>query len=112
MTVAEVLLAALTVIGLLSLGWSLFGRMLTPVGPGAVYAVVPASGGGEGLEQTVRGLLWLRGGELAGLTVLVADTGLNEQGRQLAEGLCRQWEQVLLCGPETLEHMIWNKGEE
>ena len=105
-TVVEIILATLAVIGLLSLGWSLFGRMLTPVGPGPVYAVVPASGGGEGLEQTVRSLLWLQGGELAGVTVVVADMGLDEDGRRLAEALCRQSEQVQLCAAAELPRII------
>lgn len=105
-TVVEIILATLTVIGLLSLGWSLFGRLLTPVGPGPVYAVVPASGRGEGLEQTVKGLLWLRSGELAGMTVVVADAGLDEEGLRLAQALCRQLEQVRLCRAAELPQMI------
>lgn len=47
--------------------------MVTPVGPDPVFAVIPARGGGEGLEQTVKGLLWLQGGEMTGFTVVVAD---------------------------------------
>lgn len=105
-TVVEIILATLAVIGLLSLGWSLFGRLLTPVGPNPVYAVVPASGGGEGLEQTVKGLLWLRSGELAGMTVVVADAGLDEDGRRLAEALCRQLEQVRLCTAAELAQLV------
>ena len=64
----QVLLALLAAVGLLALGWLTFGRLLTPVGGGGggpVYAVVPASGDGAHLEQDVKGLLWLRGGELA-----------------------------------------------
>ena len=64
----QVLLALLAVVGLLALGWLLFGKLVTPVGGGGggpVYAVVPAAGDGEHLEQDVKGLLWLRGGELA-----------------------------------------------
>ena len=46
----QVLLALLAVVGLLALGWLLFGKLVTPVGGGGggpVYAVVPAAGDGE-----------------------------------------------------------------
>ena len=83
----QVLLALLAVVGLLALGWLLFGKLVTPVGGGGggpVYAVVPAAGDGEHLEQDVKGLLWLRGGELARFTVVIADDGLDEDGLRLA----------------------------
>ena len=105
-TVVEIVLATLAVIGLLSLGWSLFGRMVTPVGPDPVFAVIPARGGGEGLEQTVKGLLWLQGGEMTGFTVVMADAGLSEEGRQLADALCRQFERVQLCPLEELGRLM------
>ena len=76
----QVLLALLAAAGLLSLGWLLFGRLVRPAGgAGQVYAVVPAAGDGAGLEQTVKGLLWLRDGELARFTVVIADDGLEER---------------------------------
>ena len=46
----QVLLALLAVVGLLALGWLLFGKLVTPVGGGGggpVYAVVPAAGDGD-----------------------------------------------------------------
>ena len=88
-TVMEMAVAALAVIGLLALAWRLYGRMLVPVGPGPVFAVIPAAGDGAGLEQTVRGLLWLRGDDLVDYTVVIADCGLDEGGRRAAELLCR-----------------------
>ena len=80
----QVLLALLAAVGLLALGWLTFGRLLTPVGGGGggpVYAVVPASGDGAHREQDVKGLLWLRGGELARFTIVIADGGLDGTGR-------------------------------
>ena len=105
-TVVELFLDTLSVIGLLALGWFLFGRLLVPVGPGPVYAVIPARGGGEGLEQTVRGLLWLRGGELVGARIVVVDLGLDAEGRALAQHLCADAEQVCLCTAEELNEII------
>ena len=84
----EILLALLAAAGLLAMGWILFGKLVTPAGIHTrVYAVIPASGGGEGLEQAVEGLLWLRGGELARFSIVIADCGLNPQGRAAAAAL-------------------------
>ena len=83
-------LALLAAVGLLALGWLTFGRLLTPVGGsggGPVYAVVPASGDGAHLEQDVKGLLWLRGAELARFTIVIADGGLAGTGRAVAAAL-------------------------
>ena len=62
--ILEVLLSLLAVAGLLSLSWLLLGRVLTPAGNGETVSLVPGTGDGEALEQSFRGLLWLRGGGL------------------------------------------------
>lgn len=92
------ILALLAAAGLLALGWLLFGRLLVPVGEGGgVYAVVPASGRAERLERDVNGLLWLRGGELARFTIVIADGGLDPEGRAVAAALLAQSRGVVLC---------------
>ena len=101
----EVILALLASAGLLALAWVSFGRLLLPVGTwGPAYAVVPASGDGAGLEQAVKGLLWLRGAGLAQFTVVIADGGLDPAGRALASALMNGRQGVLLCPAEQL----WN----
>lgn len=97
-TLIEMLLSLLAVFGLFSLGWLIFGRILAP-GPGAIpaYAVVPVRGDGAALEQTVRGLLWLRAGEPRRYTVVIADAGLNAQGLAIATTLANEEPQVVLC---------------
>ena len=102
----QVLLALLAVVGLLALGWLLFGKLVTPVGGGGggpVYAVVPAAGDGEHLEQDVKGLLCLRGGELARFTIVIADSGLNDTGRRVAAALLTGSRGMVLCPMEQLE---------
>ena len=102
----QVLLALLAVVGLLALGWLLFGKLVTPVGGGGggpVSAVVPAAGDGEHLEQDVKGLLWLRGGELARFTIVIADSGLNDTGRRVAAALLNGSRGMVLCPMEQLE---------
>lgn len=103
----EMLLTLLAAIGLLALGWLLFGRLVTPVGDAEtpVYAVIPASGSGEGLEHAVKGLLWLRGGQLAQCTIVIADEGLDPGGRAVAAALCGQG-QAVLCPTENLPGLL------
>ena len=108
----QVLLALLAVVGLLALGWLLFGKLVTPVGGGGggpVYAVVPAAGDGEHLEQDVKGLLWLRGGELARFTIVIADNGLDESGRAVAAALLTDATGVVVCPGDRLGAYLLGK---
>ena len=102
-------MSLLAAVGLLALGWLTFGRLLTPVGGGGggpVYAVVPASGDGAHLEQDVKGLLWLRGGELARFTIVIADGGLDGTGRAVAAALLARGQGIVLCPAERLGEYI------
>lgn len=103
----ETLAALLTGAGLFLLGWMLAGRLLTPVGAdGPAFAVLPASGDGARLERDVKGLLWLQGSGLTRLTVVIADCGLNEEGRAIALLLQRREPGVVLCSPGQLEQLM------
>ena len=106
----QVVLALLAAAGLLALGWTLFGRLLVPAGgSGAVYAVVPAAGDGSGLEQTVKGLLWLRSGDLARFTIVIADGGLDPAGRAAAAALLARDRGIVLCPADRLGAYIGGK---
>lgn len=104
--VIEVILAFLAAAGLLALAWVLFGKMLAPVGAGGVRAVVPASGDGARLEHDVSGLLWLRGAKMADFTIIIADAGLNEAGRAVAETLARREPGITVCPADRLTEYI------
>ena len=104
--ILEVVLILLAAAGLLGLGWVLFGRLVCPVGSGGVYAVIPASGDGANLEQDVKGLLWLRGGELARFTIVIADGGLNAAGRAAASALLARDRGLVVCPMERLSEYI------
>lgn len=103
--VIEIAAVFLSVVGLLSLGWLLFGRLLAPIGSRA-WAVIPGVGDGETLEQDVTGLLWLRGGKLACFTVIIVDCGLSPTGRILAGKLAEREPGVLVCPAERLAELI------
>jgi len=102
----EVLLAFLAGIGLIGLGWLLFGRVLAPAGGAQVCAVVPGRGNGANLEQAVAGLLWLRGGGLLQGRVIIADCGLTQEGRDVARILSEREECVAFCPSEQLGKYI------
>ena len=69
----EILLALFGSALLVLLGHWLLLRLLSPAQTGTmpVFAVIPAAGDGEGLEQTLRHLRWLQGEKLAPFTPLV-----------------------------------------
>ena len=79
----------LAAFGLVSLGWLALGALLLP-GRCAVRLTVPAQGGGEGLEQTVKGLLWLRRTGLLRGEIVIEDRGLDGDGAALARALAEE----------------------
>ena len=85
----EVLLAAF---GLVCLGWLAFGRLVLPVGQDGTEttAILSARGGGNGLEQAVSGLLWLRRTGLWTGRIVIADRGLDPGGLALARRLAQR----------------------
>ena len=108
--ILQVLLALLAAAGLLALGWAIFGQLVTPVGAiSPVYAVVPADGDGAGLEQAVKGLLWLRGGDLARFTIVIADGGLDPAGQAAAAALLARDRGIVLCPADRLGAYIGRK---
>lgn len=102
----EIALALLAVLGLLTLGWILFGHALTPIGCGKTCTVVPASGDAPELEQAVTGLLWLRGGGLLHGSIVIADYGLSAAGKAIAAALSLREPGILFCSAAELSHSI------
>lgn len=97
----ELLLGALLTAALLAgLGW-VRARLLLP--PGAIWAVLPASGDGAELEQTYWGWRLLRRIGFLRRPLLLLDLGLDAQGRQIAEALTRLGEPVLLVAAGGLD---------
>ena len=108
--ILQVLLALLAAIGLLALGWVLFGWLLAPAeGAGPVYAVVPAAGEGAHLEQDVKRLLWLRGRQKKGFTIVIADGGLDPAGKAVAAALLTGATGVVVCPAGRLSEYITEK---
>lgn len=103
------LVALFASIGLASMIWTVV-RAVLYAGPerrkSGVVALLPAAGGGEGLEEQVKTLRALRGEqELFGMVLLV-DCGLTEEGRKLAKLLCRQDRWVSLCRQDEVAEFL------
>ena len=86
MTLLFVILAGF---GLGCLLWLVYGWMLLP-GACPLSVVVTATGGGEGVEQTIKGLLWLKKNRLWSGTISIRDGGLNREGLMLVLTIARQ----------------------
>ena len=100
--------ALLAAIGLASILWTVV-RAVLYAGPErrkGVVALLPAAGGGEGLEEQVKTLRALRSEqELFGMVLLV-DCGLSEEGRRLAKLLVREDRWVSLCGQDEVADFL------
>lgn len=88
-SVFELLSVLLAAFGLVSLVWLAVGALLLP-GVCPARMVVDAKGSGEGLEQTVKALLWLRRTGLWWGEVVIEDCGLSREGEALARTLAEQ----------------------
>ena len=101
-------LVLLGVAGMFCLACGLFCRLLLPDSPHGTWAVVWGSGAGEELEQRVRGLMWLQSCGLLRCTVVVADGGLDGEGRALAAALAARYPTLVLCTRQELERRVAN----
>ncbi len=105
--ILEVSLAFLAGLGLTALGLLIVSRWLLPLDRESdILAVVEARGDGAKLEQSVRSLLWLRHLGFWRGRLVIADEGLDQEGRRLARLLCANTGEVSLCKPEGLPQLI------
>ena len=88
-SVFELLAVLLSAFGLVSLLWLAMGALLLP-GVCPARMVVDARGSGDGLEQSVKALLWLRRTGLWWGQVVIEDCGLDREGMALARKLAEQ----------------------
>lgn len=95
------LFSVFAVLGMACVVWLAYGWLLLPESC-PLCVVVTAAGGGEGVEQTVKGLLWLKKNRLWSGTISIRDGGLNREGLMLVMTIARQ-EGVEFAGriPET-----------
>jgi len=94
--VRDVFLAVVCALGLSACAWWLMSRLLRPIPSGEPFAVIPGRGDGGGLEQSVRGFVWLRSLGLLNCPLVIADAGLSRLGRETALRLAARWPEVMV----------------
>ena len=105
----ESAVAVVCVLGLTGALWWLLGRMLRPLPQRSAFVLLRGRGEGRGLEQAVRGFVWLRGLGVLRVPILIADLGLNVRGREIALRLCARWPGVILWPAEELTDYLKEK---
>ena len=91
----------------------IFTRLISPAQQGTVpvFAVIPAVGDGDGLEQTLRHLHWLQGEKLSQFTLLIVDAGLTPTGQNLVQALQRKDTSLLFCPAEEATLILKRKDD-
>ncbi len=97
-------LSALT--GICCTACLLYSYLLRPYTTQGTWAVVWGFGGGEGLEQRVRSLVWLQSCGLLRCNLVLADVSLDERGRALAVRLAGRYPGLTLCTRQELERRL------
>ncbi len=114
MSALDILIALFAAIGILAVLWFVIGKILTPAPavPSGLFEVLPASGDGHQLEQQVRSILWQNYCQGISCPLILADMGLDGEGRKAAQCLTRRWPAVQLCKGEELGTLLSQKASE
>lgn len=92
---AVLIMAALAVMAFMLL----YEIILCPIKPGKgerLEAVLRVSGSAPGLENTLRGLLWLQSSGRVHMSIVIVDEGMDNDTRQTAQLLCCERNNIIL----------------
>lgn len=106
MAVVHIILCALAAAVLLTGVWLLCARFLLPVRSRDVYMVLAAKGSGKDLEQQCRAWLLLKNAGIIQRPLIIADLGLNNEGRCLARVLLQLDGEITLRSAEELPELL------
>ena len=93
----DLLVVFLAASGVVFLIWCLLGCLLHPVFCEEMVTYLPVRGDGSNVEQSVRAYAWLRSGRLSGGTLVLVDLGLDRQGLQCVEAICKHYDWIFCC---------------
>ena len=104
--IAIAVTAATVIFGVI---WMIYGSLRTPVRCGekaSVCTMISVRENAEGLEQTLRGLVWLQeNGTLLGRIVIV-DCGMDDEGRALTRLAVKKYGNIVICQAEEVREWI------
>ena len=97
-------IAALAAVGLTALVWLFVTAVRHPRewSRSETAVIVPARGGAERLEQTVRALEGQRYASGGFSRIIILDCGMEEDAQRVAQLLCRESFDVTVCPREAL----------
>ena len=101
---ADIVIAVVVCGAVAAVIWSLKGLLLTPVRRrenADVFAVIRAKDDAQGLEQAVKGLVWLKDSGKAELGLIIADDGMNFEARRRAQLLAEK-SGAVVCAAERI----------
>lgn len=104
--VFEILIAILSICGVILLLWCITGCFLRPFGGNSLKMLYPVSGDAQELEHSIRGILWLREVGLTSGCVYLFDAGLSESGTAIVQAICEKWEFLTLLPEERLSDLF------
>ena len=118
MLFSEIMLAVVLCGAVYAVVWTLRGLLLTPIlrrENADLFCVVRIEGEADGLEQAIRGLMWLHAAGKMEPAVIVAQTGeLTTEARQRAERLSEKCGAVF-CREDDIhrifEELRWRDPE-
>ena len=105
----QLLIAGAAIAFIFGVLWAVYGSLYTPVRFGrgtGVCTVVTARDSAEGLEQTLKGLVWLEENGIVVARILIVDCGLDEDGLALARLLAKRYANVVICQAEEVRQWI------
>ncbi len=97
----QVVVCTLAAAGAVLCAWCLLGALLGPVGGVGAVICWRVAGEAPALEQTVRGVAWLRDTGLLDMPLELVDDGLTPPARERARRLAAAYSFIRLTGQET-----------
>ena len=94
--------------------WSAFGKLRMPVrstGEMRVHTILSVRGRAEGLEQAIEGLIWLEQNRSMDGKILIADCGMDDEGRTLVQLAVKKHKKIIICKAEDVGQWIVEKAE-
>lgn len=82
---------------------------LTPVRCGkgtGIFLVLRFDEHSEDVEQTIQGILWLNKSGVLKSRILIADCGMRQDGREIADAIAGENSGILICDPGELETIL------
>ena len=111
-TIFEIIITLLISFLIIGVIWLLYGRLVTPIKAGKgeeLYFVVYVNGSSPDLSRTAKGILWLLNSGRIKTDIIIADGGMDEESRKMAELLTHSYSEIRLCYLSELESILASK---